>query len=192
MPVLMKTNNEQPLIVLDNNRAVITNRKTRIELESSDKNLTIAFYNDKNEKLIEANISDFDFEHIDDNDYRLKAEFQAPKNEKLFGMGQYQNGRFDLKNSVLPLYQENKQVSVPYVISSRDYGFFWHNPSIGQAEFTNDKMIWTADCTEKIDLWVVAENTPKDLMRAYLNVTGKAPVFLRNGNQYDLVKQIGD
>ena len=192
MPVLMKTNNEQPLIVLDNNRAVITNRKTRIELESSDKNLTIAFYNDKNEKLIEANISDFDFEHIDDNDYRLKAEFQAPKNEKLFGMGQYQNGRFDLKNSVLPLYQENKQVSVPYVISSRDYGFFWHNPSIGQAEFTNDKMIWTADCTEKIDLWVVAENTPKDLMRAYSNVTGKAPVFLRNGNQYDLVKQIGD
>lgn len=124
MPVLMKTNNEQPLIVLDNNRAVMTNRKTRIELESSDKNLTIAFYNDKNEKLIEANISDFDFEHIDDNDYRLKAEFQAPENEKLFGMGQYQNGRFDLKNSVLPLYQENKQVSVPYVISSRDYGFF--------------------------------------------------------------------
>ena len=177
MPVLMKTNNEQPLIVLDNNRAVMTNKNTKFELESSDAGLVITFFNNKNEKLIEANISDFDFEHIDDNDYRLKAEFQAPENEKLFGMGQYQNGRFDLKNSTLPLFQENKQVSIPYVISSKGYGFFWHNPSIGQAEFTNDKMIWTADCTEKLDFWVVAEDTPKDLVREYSNVTGKAPVM---------------
>lgn len=177
MPVLMKTNDEQPLIVLDNNCAVMTNKNTKIELESSDAGLVITFFNNKNEKLIEANISDFDFEHIDDNDYSLKAEFQAPENEKLFGMGQYQNGRFDLKNSTLPLFQENKQVSIPYVISSRGYGFFWHNPSIGQAEFTNDKMIWTADCTEKLDFWVVAEDTPKDLVRAYSNVTGKAPVM---------------
>ena len=177
MPVLMKTNDEQPLIALENNRAIMTNKNTKIELEASDAGLVITFFNNKNEKLIEANISDFDFEYIDDNDYRLKAEFQAPENEKLFGMGQYQNGRFDLKNSTLPLFQENKQVSVPYVISSRGYGFFWHNPSIGQAEFTNDKMIWTADCTEKLDFWVVAEDTPKDLVREYSNVTGKAPVM---------------
>lgn len=177
MPVLSKTKDEQPLIVLNNNRAVMTNKNTKIELEASDAGLVITFFNNKNEKLIEANISDFDFEHIGDNDYRLKAEFQAPENEKLFGMGQYQNGRFDLKNSTLPLFQENKQVSIPYVISSRGYGFFWHNPSIGQAEFTNDKMIWTADCTEKLDFWVVAEDTPKDLVRAYSNVTGKAPVM---------------
>lgn len=177
MPVLMKTNDEQPLIVTENDRAVMTNKNTKIELESSDAGLIITFFNNKSEKLIKANISDFDFEHIDDNDYRLKTEFQAPENEKLFGMGQYQNGRFDLKNSVLPLFQENKQVSVPYVISSRGYGFFWHNPSIGQAEFTNDKMIWTADCTEKLDFWVVAEDTPKDLVRAYSTVTGKAPVM---------------
>lgn len=177
MPVLMKTNDEQPLIALENNRAVMTNKNTKIELEASDAGLVITFFNNKNEKLIEANISDFDFEYIDDNDYRLKAEFQAPENEKLFGMGQYQNGRFDLKNSTLPLFQENKQVSIPYVISSRGYGFFWHNPSIGQAEFTNDKMIWTADCTEKLDFWVVAEDTPKDLVREYSNVTGKAPVM---------------
>lgn len=177
MPVLMKTNDEQPLIVTENDRAVMTNKNTKIELKSSDAGLVITFFNNKNEKLIKANISDFDFEHIDDNDYRLKAKFKAPENEKLFGMGQYQNGRFDLKNSTLPLFQENKQVSVPYVISSRGYGFFWHNPSIGQAEFTNDKMIWTADCTEKLDFWVVAEDTPKDLVRAYSNVTGKAPVM---------------
>lgn len=177
MPVLMKTNDEQPLIALENNRAVMTNKNTKIELESSDAGLVITFFNNKNEKLIEANISDFDFEYIDDNDYRLKAEFQVPQNEKLFGMGQYQNGRFDLKNSTLSLFQENKQVSIPYVISSRGYGFFWHNPSIGQAEFTNDKMIWTADCTEKLDFWVVAEDTPKNLVRAYSNVTGKALVM---------------
>lgn len=177
MPVLAKTNNEQPLIVIDNNRAVMTNKNTKIELESNSSELVITFYNNKNEKLIKANISDFEFDYIEDNEYRLKAEFHVPENEKLFGMGQYQNGKLDLKNSTLPLYQENKQVSVPYVISSKGYGFFWHNPSIGEAEFTKDKMIWTADCTEKLDFWVVCEDTPKDLVRAYSNVTGKAPVM---------------
>ena len=49
MPVLMKTKDEQPLIVTENKRAVMTNKNTKIELESSDADLTIAFYNDKNE-----------------------------------------------------------------------------------------------------------------------------------------------
>lgn len=175
MPVLSKTGDEQPSIVVEDECAVMTNKNTKIELQSSETRLVITIYNGKNEKLIKAGISDFEFDYIEDNEYQLKAEFQVPQNEKLFGMGQYQNGRFDLKNSVIPLYQENKQVSIPYVISSRGYGFFWHNPSIGQAEFTNDKMIWTAECTEKLDFWIVAENTPKDLVREYANVTGKAP-----------------
>ena len=64
MPVLMKTNNEQPLIALENNRAVMTNKNTKIELESIDAGLVITFFNNKNEKLLEANISDFDFERL--------------------------------------------------------------------------------------------------------------------------------
>lgn len=113
MPVLAKTNNEQPSIVMDNNHAVMTNKNTKIELQPSGAGLVITFYNNKNEKLIKANISDFEFDYIEDNEYRLKAEFQVPENEKLFGMGQYQNGKFDLKNSVIPLYRENKQVIFP-------------------------------------------------------------------------------
>ncbi len=177
LSVLSKTGDEQPSTVIKDTSAVMTNKNTKIELNSSDAGLVITIYNEKNEKLLKADISDLDFKHIENNDYKLKAVFQAPENEKLFGMGQYQNGKFDLKNSAIPLYQENKQVSIPYVISSKGYGFFWHNPSIGKAEFTNDKMIWTAECTEKLDFWIVAENTPKDLVRAYTNVTGKAPVM---------------
>lgn len=177
MPVLLKSNDEQPSIVIENNRAVMTNKNTKIKLESSKAGLKIAFCSRKNEKLIKTNISDFEFDYIEENEYKLKAEFQVHENEKLFGMGQYQSGKFDLKNSVIPLYQENKQVSIPYVISSKGYGFFWHNPSIGQAELKNDKMIWTARCTEKLDFWVVAEDTPKALVREYANVTGKAPVM---------------
>lgn len=58
MPVLSKTNDEQSSIIIENNRAVMTNKNTKIELVSSGTDLTIAFYNKKSEKLIKANIAD--------------------------------------------------------------------------------------------------------------------------------------
>lgn len=177
MPVISKTGTESPIVSIEDNSGVLENSNTKVEIKTAGGTLTLTFYNGKGEQLIKTVSSDYTFEHIEDGEYKAQAIFDVPENESLFGMGQYQHGKFDLKNSVIKLYQENRQASIPYVISSKGYGFFWHNPAIGQAEFKEDKMIWTADCTEKLDFWVVAADTPKALVREYVGITGKPPMM---------------
>ena len=65
--------------------------------------------------------------------YRVTLRLEAVDGEKLFGMGQYQDGRLDLKGSVLELAQRNSQASVPFLMSNRGYGLLWNNPAVGRA-----------------------------------------------------------
>ncbi|WPH55203.1 hypothetical protein SHN02_02140 [Lacticaseibacillus paracasei] len=70
-----------------------------------------------------------------DGDYKLSMTFVSQPNEMLYGMGQYQDGLFDLKGSSRELAQRNTQASVPFYYSSLNYGFLWNNPAIGEVHF---------------------------------------------------------
>ncbi len=66
---------------------------------------------------------------------RSRRRSRPNPGEKLYGMGQYQQDILDLKGSTFELAHRNSQASVPFVLSSAGYGFFWHNPAIGRATF---------------------------------------------------------
>ena len=111
------------------------------------------------------------------SDYELTARFEAFDDEKIFGMGQYQEKHMDKKDAVLELAHRNSQASVPFYVSSRGYGFFWNNPAIGRVTFANNLTEWTAECTEHMDLWITAGDTPAEIEEAYANATGKVPMM---------------
>lgn len=52
-------------------------------------------------------------------DYEVTARFEAYDNEKIFGMGQYQDSHLNKKGSVLELCHRNSQAKRPFYISSR-------------------------------------------------------------------------
>ena len=85
-------------------------------------------------------------------DYTLAMRFEAFDDEKIFGMGQYQDDFLDKKGCILELAHRNSQASVPFMISSRGYGFLWNNPAIGTASFAKNKTEWTALNTKKTRL----------------------------------------
>lgn len=70
---------------------------------------------------------------------KLPRALKAYDNEKIFGMGQYQDSHLNKKGSVLELCHRNSQASVPFYISSRGYGFLWNNPAVGTATFGTNK-----------------------------------------------------
>ncbi|HET9171331.1 MAG TPA: hypothetical protein VFN97_17970, partial [Actinospica sp.] len=63
---------------------------------------------------------------------RLEQRFHAYPDEKLYGLGQHQHGLYDQKGAVVELVQRNAEVSIPFLVSSRGYGFLWNNPAIGR------------------------------------------------------------
>jgi len=113
-------------------------------------------------------------------DYALTMRFEANKDEKIFGMGQYQQPNFDLKGCVLEMAQRNSQISIPFYLSSLGYGFLWNHAGIGEVMFGANYTQWKAEMTEELDYWITADNTPKDIIRNYTEVTGRAPEFPEN------------
>ena len=59
--------------------------------------------------------------------------FNSPKDECLFGLGQFQDGYSNVRGLSRRLTQVNTQISIPMLISSKGYGVLWNN--YGLTEF---------------------------------------------------------
>ncbi|RAK70960.1 putative glycosyl hydrolase [Aspergillus fijiensis CBS 313.89] len=115
-------------------------------------------------------------------DFHLTMRFESldPK-EKIFGMGQYQQPSLNLKGSDLELAHRNSQASVPFAVSSLGYGFLWNNPGIGRAVLGTNTMSFEALSTKALDYWVIAGDSPAEIVEAYSRVTGYVPMMPEYG-----------
>ena len=59
--------------------------------------------------------------------------FESPKDESLFGLGQFQDGYSNVRGLSRRLTQVNTQISLPMLLSSKGYGILWNN--YGLTEF---------------------------------------------------------
>ncbi len=115
------------------------------------------------------------------SDYALTMRFEAYEDEKIFGMGQYQEKVLDKKGAALELAHRNCQASVPFMLSSRGYGFLWNNPAVGTVTFGTNRTEWTARSTRKLDYFITAGRTPAQIEEQYSNAAGKAPMMPEYG-----------
>ena len=63
------------------------------------------------------------------NGWTWRALFDSPDNEAFYGLGQHQAEELNMKGKNEDLFQYNTKVSVPFVISSRNYGILWDSYS---------------------------------------------------------------
>ena len=54
-----------------------------------------------------------------------RALFNSPDNEAFYGLGQHQSEELNMKGKNEDLFQSNTKVSVPFVISNKNYGILW-------------------------------------------------------------------
>jgi len=109
--------------------------------------------------------------------FQVSVYFKAYENEKFYGMGQYANDFLNLKGCVLELAQKNTQISIPFLISTRHYGFIWNNPSVGRAELVNNHTMWHAEASRQIDYLIFYGETPGQIVKKYMELTGKPPLL---------------
>ena len=70
--------------------------------------------------------------------------FTSPKDECLFGLGQFQDGYSNVRGLSRRLTQVNTQISLPMLISNKGYGILWNN--YGLTDFN--------PCSEQVSLTV--------------------------------------
>lgn len=115
------------------------------------------------------------------SDYMLTLRFEAYEDEKIFGLGQYQEKVLNKKGATLELAHRNCQASVPFMLSSRGYGLLWNNPAVGTVTFGTNRTEWVAKSTKKLDYFITAGKTPAQIEEQYADAVGKVPMMPEYG-----------
>lgn len=117
------------------------------------------------------------YRSVGSDTWKCEVRFLPRPEERIFGMGQFQDGIIDRKGTVIDLIQRNTTIIVPFHYSTTGYAFLWNNPSVGRVEFAKNGTRWSAEACRDVDYCVAAAPEPKAALRAYAELTGYPSAF---------------
>lgn len=59
--------------------------------------------------------------------HKVEQQFISPKDEYLYGTGQFQDGYLNIRGLSRRLTQVNTQIAIPFILSNKGYGLLWNN-----------------------------------------------------------------
>ncbi len=89
----------------------------------------------------------------------VAARFETDPDEYLFGTGQFQDGYLNIKGLTRRLTQVNTQISIPLVLSSRNYGILWNNYGLTDFNPVDETVVLSAAGSDGTSVTVDATGT---------------------------------
>ena len=98
--------------------------------------------------------------------------------EAFYGLGQHQGGVWNYRGEAVDLSQDNTNISIPMLLSSRGYGIFWNNGS--RSRFNNrfvHAFYLSSEVSDSIDYYFLYGPDFDHIIAAYRELTGSVPLF---------------
>jgi alpha-D-xyloside xylohydrolase len=98
--------------------------------------------------------------------------------EGLYGLGQHQAGVWNYRGESVDISQDNSNISVPMLVSSKGYGIFWNNAS--RSRFNNrfaNYLYISSEVADVIDYYFLYGPELDQVIAGYRALTGDAPLF---------------
>ena len=98
--------------------------------------------------------------------------------EGLYGLGQHQSGVWNYRGESVDISQENTNISVPLLLSSKGYGIFWN--STARSRFNNrfaNYLYISSEVADVIDYYFLYGPEFDKIVAGYRELTGQAPLF---------------
>jgi len=117
--------------------------------------------------------------------YRVSATFDSPADEHYYGLGQQQQGALDLRDHQIRCWHDysalgGQNVCVPFMISSKDYGLIWDNPSKTTINLGfNQQNVWSSEVGDRVSFFVVAGTKSDEIYQGYRQLTGTTHMLPR-------------
>ncbi len=67
---------------------------------------------------------------IEGSEHGVEQQFQLSPGEALYGLGQHQEGFFNLRDIPVRLLQANTNIAIPFLVSTKGYGLLWNNAAL--------------------------------------------------------------
>jgi alpha-D-xyloside xylohydrolase len=98
--------------------------------------------------------------------------------EGLYGLGQHQAGVWNYRGESVDISQDNTNISVPLMLSSKGYGIFWN--STARSRFNNrfpNYLYVSSEVADVIDYYFLYGPEFDKIIGSYRELTGQAPMF---------------
>ncbi|MHB9054910.1 MAG: TIM-barrel domain-containing protein [Paludibacteraceae bacterium] len=175
--IVVSQKNKTDFTVEEKN-GIITLNTDSLSVTVNKKSGEIGFYNLKGEIILQENkgggksFSPIEVEGT--KGYTVRQIFESPDKEAFYGLGQHQSDEFNYKGKNESLFQYNTKVSVPFIVSNKNYGILWDNYSLSKfgdsrdyAELDQFKL-YDAEGKEG---GLTATYTPKEVSKATIKRT---------------------
>jgi alpha-D-xyloside xylohydrolase len=110
--------------------------------------------------------------------FHVEDRFAPDFSEGFYGLGQHQNGMFNYRGATVELGQNNTDVAIPLLLSSKGYALMWNTASLTQVdnrfplELNLDSLAGHA-----VDYYFIYGPEMDQLIHEYRNLTGHTPLL---------------
>lgn len=108
-----------------------------------------------------------------------KLSFEITEDEALYGLGQHEDGVYNYNGKKEYLYQNNMKISIPFLISSRNYGILIDTETAMIFDSTNGKMTFTLDTINELSYYIITGDNFEEIINWLRIMTGRAAMLPR-------------
>jgi alpha-D-xyloside xylohydrolase len=159
-------------------KITLTTARLRVAINRADGSISYSS-SDGLSLMTEANRMMRPVEVNDEHTYHAESFITMyGSQEGIYGLGQHQAGIWNYRGESVDISQDNTNISVPFMISSRGYGLFWNNDS--RSKFNNRFLHYlyiSSDVADIIDYYFFYGPELDKVVADYRQLTGKAPLY---------------
>ena len=132
--------------------------------------------------------------------FEVQDRFSPDATEGFYGLGQHQSGIFNYRGSTVELGQNNTDVAIPFLISTRGYAILWNTAAFSYADNRFPlEFSFTSAANDAIDYYLLFGPEMDQVIHEYRGLTGHTPLlpkwsygFFQSKDRYLSTKEIVD
>lgn len=110
--------------------------------------------------------------------FQVKDRFFPDVTEALYGLGQHQNGLFNYRGATVELAQDNTDVAIPFMVSSKGYGLIWNTAAFTYVDNRFPlELTFTSIAGRSIDYYFIYGPEIDTIIHKYRSMTGHTPLL---------------
>jgi alpha-D-xyloside xylohydrolase len=110
--------------------------------------------------------------------YRIEDRFSPDASEAIYGLGQHQSGLFNYRGSTVELGQNNTDVAIPLLLSSKGYGILWNTASFSYMDNRFPlELSFESMAADQVDFYVLYGPEMDQIIHQYRSMTGHTPLL---------------
>lgn len=130
--------------------------------------------------------------------FRVTDRFTPVALEAFYGLGQHQSGMFNYRGATVELGQNNTDVAIPFLVSSRGYALMWNT---GALTYVDNRfpleLTFTSIAGKSVDYYFIYGPEIDTIIHEYRSMTGHTPMLpkwayglFQSKDRYDSLDEI--